>query len=160
MSYFSMIFSQCTPGRLYSAARWHAGFFFPLHITASKTSSMAPGTKTINKHSIFSFFLCYLIKKKQSHDFWLSTNKHFRNDFSSHGSLTRDLPLSASLLGLRRWAGSLTRECNWESCWAHSLAFLFIRLQATWENICGIFLALMCTPSLSAPIFIPSLFCG
>lgn len=95
MSYFSMIFSQCAPGRLYSAAIWHAGFFFfRLHIRASKTSSTASGTKTINNHSIFSFFLCYFIKKRQNHDVWLSNSKQFRNYFSSHGWVFDDHELS------------------------------------------------------------------
>lgn len=135
MSYFSMIFSQCAPGRLYSAATWHAEYFSPLHIRASKTSSTASGTKTINKHSTFSFFfLCYLIKKRQSHDVWLSNSRHFRNYFSSHGLLmTMSSPhLQPLCLTPREWPRSRCRECNWEIMLSAVTGLPFIRLQATW----------------------------
>lgn len=68
--------------------------FFPLHIRASKTSSMAPGTKTINKHSIFSFSPLlfnkeqaapwFLIVKQQSSQKWCLFSWAWDNQESFH----------------------------------------------------------------------------
>lgn len=64
----------------------------------------------------------------------------------------RVLPPPASLLDPWGWARSLTRECNWETCPAQSLASLLIRLPATWRNIWHLCVS---SPWLHAFVFPP-----
>lgn len=68
--------------------------FFPLHIRASKTSFMAPGTKTINKLSIFSLFPMlfgkekaepwFLTVKQQTFHKWFLFSRGFDDQELSH----------------------------------------------------------------------------
>ena len=95
MSYFSMIFSQCAPGRLYSAAIWHAEiFFFPSH-QSLRNKLYSIRHKDYQETFPLFIFSRYLIKKSQSHDFWPSNSN--LSEMISRGTLmTRSPPTSLS----------------------------------------------------------------
>lgn len=97
MSYFSMIFSQCAPGRLYSAAIWHAEIFFfsPLHQSLKKQAVRHQAQRLSINIPSFHFLPCYLIKKSQSHDFWLSNSN--LSEMISRGTLMTRSPPTFSL---------------------------------------------------------------
>lgn len=67
----------------------------------------------------FHFFLCYLIKKRQSHNFDCPTADILEMISLLMGLWQpRALPPPASLLDPRGGSGSFLRECSWETYWA------------------------------------------
>lgn len=109
MSYFLWYFHSAHQGVCTLQIYDMQHFFFPFCTSdPQKTSSMTPGTKTTNKHCIFSFFfLCDLIKKRRGHDFWLLDSTCFGSNFSPHLSLMTKEPFPPQpLCSVRGWADS------------------------------------------------------
>lgn len=129
-------------------------YFFPFTSEPQKQAPWHQAQRLSINIPSFHFLLCYLIKNRQHHDFWLSNSNHLRNDVSSHGPGITKNPSTSSLSSWHlwgKWVGSLVREGSWETCLAQSLAFPLIRLPGDLEE----YLAPVCVLWLAAHIHLP-----